>query len=222
MTWTPFEYWRPDGEERRIRIFVSHRHGKDQALYDEVFRALRSNSIAVQDISLGKDQVMRGPRGGRLPKLKLQAEIAARIYTSDVLVAPSRPGVTRSDWVTWEVQLAAIGYGVPILFVNERKLQHKTYLVTEIEGLKLSHAVCDPTVPEIVSSVTGLVDGRPLWTMRQEESDATLRFRGPPESARVEVLKKLPFQPRLSPALDPPPAPKRDFFRFFREARPEV
>src|SRR5688572_28850437 len=103
MTMTPFEYWRPGaGEERQLRVFISHRYGDDQALYDEVLAALHRNGFSVQDVSLSAAQVLAGPRGGRLPALEVQSEIAARIYTSDVIIAPSRPAVTRSQWVTRE------------------------------------------------------------------------------------------------------------------------
>ena len=137
MTTAAFEYWQPGSEERQLRIFVSHRFGKDEELYNQVFRALEGNGFSVQDMSLSSSQAMSGPRGGDLPRLNIQAEIAARIYTSDALIAPSRPGVTRSDWVSWEVQLAAIGYGLPILFVREQSHQRQTRWVSEIADLGL-------------------------------------------------------------------------------------
>jgi len=209
------EYWSPGSEERQLRIFISHRYGKDETLYDGVIRAL-SDNFSVQDISLSANQYMAGPRGGELPKLEVQAEVAARIYTSDVLIAPSRVGASLSKWVTWEVQLAAVGYGVPILFVNERKDQKlKTSLVSQVRQLDLAHSVCNREVTEIARGVAGLVDARPTWAMRQEETDQHLRFRGPPLQARDEVLKRFPFQPRLAPTDDESPPQKRNLWRFF-------
>lgn len=197
MTEMPLEYWRPGGEERRMRLFIGHRFGKDEELYDDVVKALDKNGHAVQDMSLSASQLMAGPRGGDLPDLSIQAQIAARIYMSDVLVAPSRVGAGQSEWVSWEVQMAAIGYGIPILFVDHEHQKNRARLVAEIEAIKLPHKVCEPRAPEIVRGIIELISGRLTWGMRQEESESAIRFRGPPAAARNDVLKKFPFQPRL-------------------------
>lgn len=43
MTTPTFEYWQPGSEEeRQLRIFISHRYGRDEALYGEVIVALKS------------------------------------------------------------------------------------------------------------------------------------------------------------------------------------
>ena len=175
MTTAPLQYWRPGAEERSLRVFISHRWGQDVALYSNVIDALNRSGFSVQDLSLAASKLMEGPRGGKLPKLEIQAVVAARIYTSDVIIAPSRPGVSRSAWVTWEVQLAAVGYGIPIVFVNPRNYQRQTSLVSQVKALDLPHRVCGPSTPEIVRNVTALVDARPTWTMRQEEPDLTNR-----------------------------------------------
>ncbi|MFZ2031741.1 MAG: TIR domain-containing protein [Vitreimonas sp.] len=210
MAEQPFEYWRPGSEERRLRLFISHRFGKDETLYDDVVKALNSNGHAVQDISLSASMAMAGPRGGDLPELSIQAEIAARIYTSDVLVAPSRVGAGQSEWVSWEVQIAAICYGIPILFVDHEHQKNRARLVSEIEALSLPHKVSEPRAPEIVRGIIELLSGRLTWGMRQEETESTVRFRGPPAAARSNVLKNFPFQARLTP-LDPssPTTPKK-------------
>lgn len=197
MAEQPLQYWRPGSEERRMRLFISHRFGKDEALYDDVVSALDRNGHSVQDISLSAAQLMAGPRGGDLPGLSIQAEIAARIYTCDVLVAPSRVGAGQSEWVSWEVQMAAIGYGIPILFVDHEHQKNRARLVAEIEALKLPHRVSEPRAPEIVRGIIELISGRLTWGMRQEETESAIRFRGPPAAARNDVLKKFPFQPRL-------------------------
>ncbi len=199
MTEQPFQYWRQGSEERRLRLFISHRFGKDEKLYDDVVKALDSNGHAVQDMSLSASKLMAGPRGGDLPELSIQAEIAARIYTSDVLVAPSRVGAGQSEWVSWEVQMAAIGYGIPILFVNLEQQKKSTRLVAEIEALNLPHKVSEPRAPEIVRGIIELVQGRVTWGMRHEETDPNVRFRGPTAAARSNVMKQYPFQPRLAP-----------------------
>ncbi|MGE0829382.1 MAG: TIR domain-containing protein [Hyphomonadaceae bacterium] len=215
MSSKPLPYWKPGSEERKLRIFISHRYEQDEALYSEVIAALNSQGFDVQDVSLSAGQQMAGPRGGELPKLKIQAEIAARIYTSDILIAPSRVGAGRSEWVTWEVQLAAIGYGIPILFVDQGEdQQRRTALVSEVADVGLPHAVCNPVAQEIVPRVVELVGGRPNWTMRDGESDALIRYRGPPSSARDDVLRKIPFEARLAAFATKAPEAKRGFWPF--------
>lgn len=192
-----FQYWRPGSEERKLRVFISHRHGDDEALYDGVVAALTRNGFPVQDISLSAQQVMRGPRGGELPTLAIQSDIAARIYTADVMIAPARVATTRSEWVTWEVQLAAIAYRIPILFVKEEGQQLSTRLIADIAELGLPHKSCAPDPMLIASGVADLVDPRPKRAMRCEEADANFAFRGPTPAAIEGVLKKHPFRPRL-------------------------
>lgn len=215
MTTAPLIYWKPGSEERRLRIFISHRFGHDESLYNEVISSLNRSGFSVQDMSLAEWQIITGPRGGARPRLEVQAEIAARIYTSDVMIAPSAAGVSRSRWVTWEVELAAVGYGIPILFVNKRNQTLNTSLVKQVAALGLPFAACDPEAHEIAYNVAKLVDGRPYWAMRQEETDQTIRFRGPPRSARDDVLRTFPFQPRLVDPDPLPPPPKRGFWGFF-------
>jgi len=220
MSTTHFSFWEPGSEERCIRVFVSHRYGQDRGLYDAVFSALARNAIAVQDTSLSSEQAMQGPRGGALPKMEIQMEIAARIYTSDVVIAPSRVGAGRSEWVTWEVQLASVGYGIPILFVNQADQKRSTRLVRQIKKLGLRHEVSEPNSQSIVRNLTALVDGHPNWSFRGAESDRSIRYRGPPEPARTTVLKKLPYTPRLG-AIGPAKTPRKRPLLWPFRSRPE-
>lgn len=209
MTTTPFRYWEPSDGERQLRVFISHRYGDDEELYNKVLADLTRNGFAVQDLSLSVQQMRRGPRGGRLSELEIQSEVAARIYTSDIVIAPSRPGVSRSQWVTWEVRLAAIAYSIPILFVNQRGQQRSTQLVADVGALELPHAVCEPVIENISRKVAELVSTRPRWGMRQEEPDASIRFRGPTIAARNNVLAKFPMKSRFAEVDVPVPPRKR-------------
>jgi hypothetical protein len=107
-------FWNGD-EDREIRVFISHRFEADSVLYDEALAKLRSQGHAIQDMSLNVDTLIRGPNGGQRPLLEIKAQVAARIYTSDILMAPARPATTRSEWLSWEIELAAVGYGLPVL-----------------------------------------------------------------------------------------------------------
>jgi hypothetical protein len=210
-TTTPIEFWKTtDNEERQLRVFISHRFGGDKVLYDDVILALNKEGFSVQDLSLSEEHKRAGPRGGQLPKLAIQAEVAARIYTSDVVIAPGRPAVSRSEWVMWEVQLAAIGYSVPVLFVKERNSTYQTTLVTQLEKVGAAYKVCEHETPSIVSSTISLVGGRPRHAVRLKEEADTLRFRGPSKETRDRVMLNYPYRPAL--AYVPPAAPpKRNF-----------
>ncbi|MFZ4121601.1 MAG: TIR domain-containing protein [Caulobacterales bacterium] len=197
MTSEPFVYWKPGDEERQIRVFISHRYDRDKQVYDDVLHALRAERHVVQDISLTAADKLTGPRGGPRPDLEIQAEIAARIYTSDLLIASSRPGTGTSEWLSWEVGLAAIGYGVPVLFVKEHDMTYQTKLVREIAGMGLPHRVAERRTDDIVRKAVELIDGRPDWGVRFEEEGPKVRFRGPTQTARDSVREKLPFTPRL-------------------------
>lgn len=208
------EYWRAGSEEeRQLRVFISHRYGEDKALYDGVIDALNREGFSVQDMSLTEDRRKKGPRGGDLPPLAIQAEIAARIYTSDVVIAPSRPATSRSWWLTWEIQTATIGYGIPILFVKERGLVRQTQMVAQVAALGLPHRVSDPDRSLIVRNVAELVkDTRPTRAVRLEETDPTIEFRGPTRAALDAVMAKAPYHPRLPPPNSPAPEPPKGPF----------
>jgi hypothetical protein len=202
------QYWKPGSEERQLRVFISHRWGDDEALYAGAIDALNRQGFSVQDLSLTKNQRRQGPRGGQLPKLEVQADIAARIYSSDVVIAPSRVATSWSQWLTWEIQTATIGYGVPILFVKEQGHQRQAKLVTEVEKLGLPHRVCDPEKHLIARNVAELVSTRPTWAVRLAETDPHLRFRGPVQRALDAVMKQTPYHPRLQ-NYEPPAEVKR-------------
>jgi len=190
-----FSYWQPGSEERYIRIFMSHRWGQDRELYEQVLRKLRSQGHCIDDVSLNERQQIAGPRGGDVPDLNVQAEVAARIFTADIVIVASLPGIARSEWVMWELRIASIGYGVPILFLDFDGQQRRAAVVREVAGLGLQHDVCQPLVTEIVPRVIKLVGGRPRWGMRLKEPDPNLRFRGPPLLERIS--KKLPYRSAL-------------------------
>lgn len=190
-----FAYWRPGSEERYIRIFMSHRWGQDRELYERVLGKLRSQGHCIDDVSLSERQQIAGPRGGDVAELNVQAEVAARIFTADIVIVASRPGISRSDWVMWELRIAAIGYGVPILFLDFDSQQRRAAIVSEIAALGLRHDVCQPVVTEIVPRVIALVGGRPKWGMRLDEPDPNLRFRGPP--LLDGIRRKLPYRAAL-------------------------
>ena len=61
-------------------------------------------NFPVQDVSISEDHQIVGVRGGRVADHVLRRDIAARIFTADLLIAPARVGVTRSGWVFIPIQ----------------------------------------------------------------------------------------------------------------------
>jgi hypothetical protein len=198
MTAGALSYWRRGEEDRQIRVFVSHRHGDNKALYDQVIALLEQQGHRIQDLSVTEEMLIGGPKGGQLPDIHVQAEIAARIYTADLMIAPARPATTRADWLVWEITLAAVGYGVPVVFVSEPNSKYKTSIVSEIAKWGLPHAVCAQDSSKIVRNAIDLMQTRPTWNYRDSEEAPTTRFRGPPEAARQKVMRQFPYRPRLS------------------------
>jgi len=214
-TTTPLQYWQPGAEERQLRVFISHRYDKDETLYDSVIEALNRQGFSVQDLSLTKDKQKKGPRGGKLPTLAIQAEIAARIYSSDVFIAPSGVAVSWSPWLTWEIQTATVNYGVPAIFVGKPDQKYNAQLVSDMGKVGLASRICDRNAREIVSSISELVTTRPKWAVRTSETDPNLRFRGPTRIALDAVMTQTPYHPRLADYAPPVAVKKRRIFGMF-------
>jgi hypothetical protein len=189
-------FWNGD-EDREIRVFISHRFEADSVLYDEALAKLRSQGHAIQDMSLNVDTLIRGPNGGQRPLLEIKAQVAARIYTSDILMAPARPATTRSEWLSWEIELAAVGYGLPVLFIKEPELENNTRFIAEIRGLNLRHEVAERRPEDIVPKTIRLLGGRPSWKVRFDETESKRVFRGPPPEQLRQVMSVLPYLPRI-------------------------
>lgn len=200
MSTPTLRYWKagqPNTEDRKIRIFISHRFEADSSLYDQSIAQLRSQGHGIEDLSLNVERLIQGPRGGQLPALEVKAQVAARIYTSDILLAPARPATSRSEWLGWEIELAAVGYSLPVLFIKEPEFEYNARIVGEIQGLALRTAIAERRPEDIVRKTIELIGGRPTWDMRFEEPNASTRFRGPPSAQLQQVMRLFPFQPRI-------------------------
>jgi len=197
MTSATLPYGKAGDDDRRIRVFISHRFEADKTLYDEVLAKLKSQGHGIEDMSLNVERLVKGPQGGRRPILEVKAQIAARIHTSDILLAPARPATTRSQRLSWEIELASVGYGLPVLFIKEPDIDYSTRFVTEIQGLELSHAIAERRPEDIIQKMLKLIGGRPTWDMRFDEQAPNRKFRGPPPEQLTKVMALHPFQSRL-------------------------
>lgn len=187
-------YWEK-GSGRKLRVFMSHRWGDDEPLYSSVFDELKNMGFEFEDTSLSKKSGITGPRGGAVNDLKLSREIAALIYSSDVLVAPSRRGAGQSDWVAWEVELAGVCYSIPVLFVDhDNDVERRNFLVS---GLRTADARCDvakPNAYDIAFSISRLVNTTPYKGIIEEAPDDKTLYRGPIQATLKEVMKRHPYR----------------------------
>ncbi len=188
-------YWEK-GKRRKLRVFMSHRWGSDEALYSSVFDELKKMGFEFEDTSLSKRTGISGPRGGAVNEQKLSREIAALIYASDVVVAPSRRGAGQSDWVAWEVELAGVCYSIPVLFVDhDNDVERRNFLVA---GLRAAEAKCDvakPNAYDIAFSISRLVNTTPYKGVLEEAPDERTLYRGPIPAALKDVMNRHPYRP---------------------------
>jgi hypothetical protein len=191
---------------RSLRVFVSHRWEKDDYLRD-VFASERFPGLLVEDLSLTKDLRIIGPRGGEVDELKIKKEIAARIYASDVLIAPSiksslKPRRVKADgewvhietdWIGWEIELAALCFNMPVVFVDHRpELRRRINLYERLrkQGAKVATAKADP---DDMMSVIFSVFKEDILLFSDSSSELTelMSNRVPPDFAKI--LERHPF-----------------------------
>lgn len=137
---------------RYLRVFFSHRWQEDGYLHKLL--AAEFENFQIEDMSLSEERRMLGARGGMVDEVKIKREIAARIYASDILIAPSTKAAIKSrrikadkeyveietDWISWEIQIAAICFNIPVLFVDERvglRRRNPFYNKLKAEGAKV-------------------------------------------------------------------------------------
>lgn len=143
-----------------LRVFVSHRWELDAQIlaFIESFEA-REAGINVVDLSLKEETRIAGPLGGMVEEHKVKQDIAARIFASDVVIAPSKRMQSTSDWVKWELQTAAICYNLPIIFMDHvRDLEHPSALVRELSEAGAKILRCGPDTLELVRAINAALD----------------------------------------------------------------
>lgn len=129
---------------RPIGVFVSHRWEYDRETRDLLAEFNHAPSgIRIEDHSLPKEERITSPRGKNVADIRVKAEIARRMRMADVVVAPSIAMRNPSDWVMWELELAALGMQKPILFVDHvQDLKLPTRLIAALrrEGARVARA----------------------------------------------------------------------------------
>jgi hypothetical protein len=191
------EYWKPGKSYRMLRVFMSHRWvAEDQKLYGDVFTELGKMGLKYQDMSLDRSRKIQGPRGGDVNDFELSRLIAARIFSSDIVIAPSRRGAGQSDWIAWEVELAAIAYSLPVLFVDhDHDVQRRNFLVSSLKAAGATFDVAEPSPYAIAGKAMRLVNPDIFAGVRMPESyERTEIYRGPLQSALTEIMLQYPYQ----------------------------
>lgn len=188
------EYWR-EGEKRKLRVFMSHRWDTDDAtLYEDALKHLAKEGYAVQDLSLAQGQKVSGPRGGVVADMKIEREIAARIYSSDILLAPSRVAAGLSDWIVWEVELASVAYNIPVLLIDHAPDMQKRSFVAELKAINARFDVVGDDAGKIAFAVAKLVFP-PYQAVETGPTANTKLYRGPQRDILADVMKRFPYEP---------------------------
>ena len=107
------------GNVKPTQIFISHRYKKDQRFLAAIKGRLEDH-VRIDDGSLTKEQMLSGPRGGKVPGFEVKKEIFDRISQSDVVICRNTSSITNNEWISWEIDTAAIALKKPILFVDDR------------------------------------------------------------------------------------------------------
>ena len=120
------------GNPRQLRIFISHRHDRHESIYTLALEQMKDHFGELQDLSVPEDAQIKGPRGGFLNDIDMRTRLTARIYSSDILIAPSTVAVGISEWTSFEIELAAFAFSLPILFVKEPDQQKNAALASYV------------------------------------------------------------------------------------------
>lgn len=202
---TAFQYDRREFQKaawkRKPRIFISRRFGDHDEFYENTVRCLQDKFADFQNLSIPQDELETGVRGGQLDPFRLKSRIAARLYTCDLVIAPTSKSMSYSEFVEFEIALAALAYSIPIVFVvldNERQ-QSRQRLLIEHVGIKSE--VVDGIGDSLVESVKRLI-GDAILVPPLIEGRVERRTRNVPASAVLnDILNQHPFEASAEEAM---------------------
>ena len=183
------------GEIRQLRIFISHRWDQHKALYDQTTELLEQHFGALQNLSIPEGKRLVGERGGDREKHELKAQMAARIFVSDVVIMPTNVGMIRKkDSTLFEVQLATLAYSVPTVFVKKPRQKRNIGIVSQAEGLGLRHHVADDSAEKITEAVKKLVTKKMLLSRFHSDGESMVTSsRHPSNKVTDEIMREFPY-----------------------------
>ena len=183
------------GELRQLRIFISHRWDQHRELYDQTTALIEDEFGAVQNLSVPEEKRLVGERGGDREKHELKAQLAARIYLSDIVIMPTNVGMVRKkDSTLFEVQLATLAYSVPTVFVTKEGQQRNIGIMGQAEALGLKHHIADDAAEKIAEGVKQLVTKQMLKGRFHSEGQTVVSSsRRPSDKVIHAVMRKYPY-----------------------------
>ncbi|MES1199786.1 MAG: hypothetical protein ABUS48_07385 [Pseudomonadota bacterium] len=185
------DHWRP-GQGRRLRAFIVARWGAEEPVFAAALQELSRMGFAVEDVSLPREESIMGPREDHP---RLTSDLAARIYASDVLIAPAQKSSGPRDWVAWSVDLAGICYSIPTLLVDRGDDPKR--VDTLLAPLRAAQARCDTARAQpfdIAFAVSRLLQRAPHQAIPDQSSDSRMVYRGPHRSTLGEVMRRHPYR----------------------------
>ncbi|HVZ99983.1 MAG TPA: hypothetical protein VG841_06685 [Caulobacterales bacterium] len=186
------EAWRP-GQGRRVRLFFLERWGREEALYADVIVELTKMGFSIEDLSLAKGRAAFAEDG---EEAGMRGEMAARIYSSDVLIAPLKHFSGPRDWAAWSVELAGLCYSVPVMLVElEEHAERRRKLVRPLQAVNARCDVARPQAFDIAFAIARLLQRSPHQAIPDRAGDSRTLYRGPQRSALSEVMRLHPHRP---------------------------
>ena len=182
------------GQLRRLRIFISHRWNQHAKVYKEIERELVEVFGEIQNLSIPEDKRLEGPNGKYLADYKLKSEMAARIYTSDIILSPSNVGMGTNVNTRYEVEMAAVAYSVPIIFIKLPNQIRSASFVRRAKEIGIEHQIAHLGTGEIAAEVRRYVDHKVLTTQFPiEKAIDGFSQRGPKHEVLDGVLRQEPY-----------------------------
>lgn len=183
------------GDLRQLRIFISHRWDQHSDVYIEVADELRNAFGRFQDLSIPEDKILTSDNGGYLDQFDLRSNIAGRIYSSDLIFCFSNVGMGMSESTHYEIQLAAVAYSVPIIFLRLPDQQNNARIVRQALDLGIQTEVVNIGTRGLVTAVQKLVTKEMLRCRVALDIDenSNLTYRGPNGKITDRVLREYPF-----------------------------
>lgn len=146
---------------RKPRIFVSHIWDRHEGFVDKTIETIRSRYADVQDLSVRVSAPESDLGAPTLKSFVLKSRVAARIFSSDLLIAPIGSEVSYSEWVKYEIELAAVAYSIPVILVDSRDIVRRTSLRNELRDVSDTFLVANgDDDDDLIACVAKLI---PRW-----------------------------------------------------------
>ena len=148
-----------------LKIFFSHNYEKDDRVVAEIVDRVRRFASLQEDSdhTVYKDGRFTGPRGGDLPDLLLKRKIADRIRSSHIIMCPNSRTISDNDWINWEIEIGAIGFRKPVLFVDTSlNTIRNAGLLSKLQAAGLKAERCGNNGEDIKTAINSLCKNDPV------------------------------------------------------------